>query len=127
MTAVAVMLGEPDARDVGVRRYFGLGTFALLSGHPYRQLIGWRHSERIWVPSPDIEIGRWPGWSLACIRAYSPDGPPFLRPNMVSFADTTEAMHYYGTSRKTLWACVSDHTIPGPVVWIDDRAGWLLR
>lgn len=124
MTRAAVALPQPDPRDAGVRRYFGLGTFALLSGHPYDQLRGWRHSEYMWVPSPDIEVGRWSGWSLACIRAWSPDAPPFRRPPLVSFADTAETTRRHRVTRETLWGCIYDGSIAPPVVWIDDRPGW---
>lgn len=118
---------QPGPHDAGVRRYYGLGQFAVLSGVPYRQLCGWRHSLRIWVPSPDIEIGDRPGWSLACIQAWEPDGNPFLRPRAVRFADqTTIRDRYHRMPTSTLWACIGDGTIPRPVVWIDDQAGWLL-
>lgn len=124
MTAAAVALGQPDKRDAGIRRYYGLGAFAMLSGHPYGQLVHWRHGERVWVPSPDIEIGRWPGWSLACIRAWSPDGEPFGRPGTVKFRDAAEVARRWHMPRESLWACIGDGTLPGPVVWIDDRPGW---
>ncbi|WP_280451527.1 hypothetical protein [Nocardia cyriacigeorgica] len=127
MTRAAAALPMPDPRDAGVRRYYSLGTFAMLSGTPYAQLLAWRHGERVWVPSPDIEIGRWPGFSLACIRAWSPDGAPFPRPRTVSFVDAAETMRRYGMRRETLWACIGDGTLPGPVVWIDDRPGWSQR
>lgn len=124
MTAASVALVQPDPRDAGVRRYYGLGTLAMLSGHPYQQVREWRWSERVWVPSPDIEIGRWSGWSLACIRMWSPDGEPFLRPPLVSFADTAEVMRRNVVTRDALWKCIYDGTIARPVVWVDDRPGW---
>lgn len=124
MTRAAVAVPGPDHRDAGVRRYYGLAQFALLSGVPYDQLRAWRHSERVWVPSPDIEVGRWPGWSLACIRAWSPDGKPFLRPPRVSFADTAETRRRWSMTRESLWLCIYDGTLPRPVVWVDDRPGW---
>lgn len=125
MTAAAVAVPGPNERDAGVRRYYGLGAFALLHGTPYDQLRGWRHSQHVWVPSPDIVVGRWPGWSLACIHAWQPDWPPFTRPRAVDFADTSEMMRRHCVARETLWACITDGTIPAPVVWVDDRPGWL--
>ncbi|MBF6164453.1 hypothetical protein IU486_06645 [Streptomyces gardneri] len=124
MTAAGAALPRPDRRDAGIRQYYSLGAFAMLAGHPYAQLVAWRHSTRVWVPSPDIEIGRWPGWSLACIRAWSPDGAPFGRPRTVAFTDTAETMRQWGTTRQMLWTCIDDGSIPAPVVWIDDRPGW---
>lgn len=102
MTRAAAALPMPDPRDAGARRYYGLGSFALLHGTTYDQLRGWRHNQHVWVPSPDIEIGRWPGWSLPCIRAWKPDLPPFPRPRVVRFADTTEMMRRLYVSRETL-------------------------
>jgi hypothetical protein len=124
VTRAAVAPRPPDPRDAGIRRYYSLGSFALLHGTPYDQLRGWRHSQHVWVPSPDIEIGRWSGWSLACIQAWQPDWPPFTRPRLVSFADSAEMMRRQHASRETLWNCIYDGTVPGPVVWIDDRPGW---
>jgi hypothetical protein len=125
VTRAAAALPLPDARDAGVRRFYSLGSFAMLHGTPYDQLRGWRHSTYVWVPSPDIEIGRSPGWSLPCIQTWEPDGPPFTRPRIARFADTTEMMRRHYVSRETLWGCIEDGTVPGPVVWIDDRPGWL--
>ncbi|WP_028477903.1 hypothetical protein [Nocardia sp. CNY236] len=124
MTAAAAALAQPDKRDAGVRWYYGLGVFAMLSGHSYDQLVAWRHSERVWVPSPDIEVGRWPGWSLACIRAWSPDGEPFVRPPAVRFLAAAEVARHWRMRRQALWARIRDGSIAGPVVWIDDRPGW---
>ncbi|MEV0293332.1 hypothetical protein [Nocardia sp. NPDC050710] len=125
MTAAIAEKYRPDRRDVGVRRYYSLGSFAMLSGTPYEQLLAWRHGPRVWVPSPDIEIGRWPGWSLPCVRMWSPDAPPFRRPRTAMFVEAAEMMRHYRTTRETLWACISNGSIPAPVVWIDDRPGWL--
>ena len=125
MTRAAVALPRPDSRDAGVRRYYSLGQFALLHGTPYDQLRGWRHSTYVWVPSPDIEIGRWPGWSLPCIHAWEPDRPPFTRPRIARFADTAEMMLRHPVSHETLWRRINDGAIAGPVVWVDDRPGWL--
>lgn len=118
---------QPGPHDAGVRRYYGLGQFALLSDATYKQLCTWRNSIRTWVPSPDIEIGEHSGWSLACIRAWTPDGQPFGRPKTVKFASLAEIRRRYSDMpASTLWACIGDGTIPRPVVWIDDRPGWLL-
>ncbi|MFD3748308.1 hypothetical protein [Nocardia sp. NPDC058633] len=124
MTSAAIALPRPDSRDAGIRRYYSLGAFAMLSGTPYQQLLDWRWSERVWVPSADIEVGRWSGWSLACIRAWSPDGSPFLRPPLVSFADAAEVRRRHRVARDRLWTRIYDGTIAGPVVWVDDRPGW---
>ncbi|WP_040781903.1 hypothetical protein [Nocardia pneumoniae] len=124
MTAAAVALPTPEERDAGIRRYYSLGAFALLAGVPYTKLLAWRHGEHVWVPSPDIQIGRWPGFSLACIRAWSPDGKPFRRPATATFANAADTMRHYGMCRRTLWACIGDGSIPASVVWIDDRPGW---
>ncbi|MFD6224358.1 hypothetical protein [Nocardia asteroides] len=124
MTAASIAVPGPDYRDAGIRRYYSLGTFSMLCGVPYNQLREWRWSERVWVPSPDIEVGRWSGWSLACIRAFSPDGEPFLRPPLMSFADTAEMMRRNVITREVLWGCIHDGTIARPVVWVDDRPGW---
>ncbi|WP_433679548.1 hypothetical protein [Nocardia sp. CA-119907] len=117
---------QPGPHDAGVRRYFGLGQFALLSNATYQQLRKWRHSAVTWVPSPDVVVGDHPGWSLACIRSWSQGGPPFARPRTVMFADQAAMRaRYHGMPTNTLWACIGDGTIPRPVVWIDDRPGWL--
>lgn len=119
---------QPGPYDAGVRRYYGLGQFALLSDATYQQLWRWRHSATTWVPSPDIEIGGTPGWSLPCIQLWARGGPPFLRPHIVQFDDTAAmSRRYRGMPVNVLWACIGDGTIPPPVVWIDDRPGWLLR
>ena len=116
----------PDSRDAGIRRYFGLTQFALMVGVPVWKLSAWRHSLRVWVPAPDIEVGDHGGWSLACIRAWTPGGGSFLRPPTVRFADlTTIRDRYHGMPTSTLWACIGDGTIPRPVVWVDNRSGWL--
>ncbi|MET8877582.1 hypothetical protein [Nocardia sp. NPDC004604] len=117
---------QPGRYDAGIRRYFGLGQFALLSGVPYRQLCYWRHSTHVWIPGPDIQVGDHPGWSLACIHAWEPEGQPFLRPPTTAFADMAAVRaRYHGMPTNTLWACVGDGTIPRPVVWVDDWPGWL--
>ncbi|WP_062984622.1 hypothetical protein [Nocardia anaemiae] len=117
----------PDRRDAGVRRYYGLGQFALLSDATYQQLCRWRHSAQTWVPAPDIEVGGHPGWSLPCIQVWARGGPPFRRPATVKFADLAAMRRrYYGMPANTLWKCIGDGSIPGPVVWVDDRPGWLL-
>lgn len=116
---------QPGPHDAGVRRYYGLGQFAVLSGVPYKQLRTWRHSLRTWVPGPDIEVGDHPGWSLACIQAWKVDGDPFIRPRSVRFADQAAMRaRYHGMPPSTLWACIGDGTIPAPVVWVDDWPGW---
>ncbi|MGY4101577.1 hypothetical protein ACW2Q0_18780 [Nocardia sp. R16R-3T] len=118
---------RPDSRDAGIRRYFGLSQFALIAGISASKLSAWRHSTHTWVPSPDIQVGDHPGWSLACVHAWSPDGDPFPRPPVVRFADTAAIKaRYHGMPTTTLWACIGDGTIPRPVVWIDNRPGWLL-
>ncbi|WP_433626096.1 hypothetical protein [Nocardia sp. CA-120079] len=118
---------RPDSRDAGLRRYFGLTQFALMTGVAASKLSAWRHSTYVWVPAPDIEIGDHSGWSLACISAWSPEGESFLRPPTVRFADTAMIRdRYHGMPTSTLWACIGDGTIPRPVVWVDNRPGWLL-
>ncbi|MEV4126112.1 hypothetical protein [Nocardia sp. NPDC049707] len=71
---------RPDSRDAGIRRYFGLTQFALMTGVPVTKLSAWRHGTSVWVPTPDIDIGDHGGWSLTCIRAWAPDRKPFGRP-----------------------------------------------
>lgn len=118
---------RPDSRDAGIRRYFGLTQFGLMVGVPSAKLSAWRHGTHVWVPSPDIEIGDHGGWSLACIAAWTPEGDPFLRPPTVRFADTaTIRDRYHEMPVSTLWACIGDGSIPPPVVWVDNRPGWLL-
>lgn len=117
----------PDPRDAGVHRFFGLGPFAVLKGVPYDDLVHMRHSERCWVPSPDIEIGDRAGWSLPCINLYRPYGRPFRRPPVRRFDDATAMMERFAVSRDTLWRCIEDGSIPGPVVWIDDQPGFEKR
>lgn len=63
---------RPDSRDAGIRRYFGLVQFALIVGVPASRLCSWRHGTHIWVPSPDIQVGDQPGWSMACIDGWVP-------------------------------------------------------
>jgi hypothetical protein len=118
---------RPDSRDAGIRRYIGLVQFALIARVPASKLSAWRHSTRVWVPSPDIQVGDHPGWSLACIHAWTPEGEPFLRPPTVRFADAAAIRaRYHDMPTSTLWACIGDGTIPRPVVWVDNRPGWLL-
>ncbi|WP_433715386.1 hypothetical protein ACQP2U_16025 [Nocardia sp. CA-084685] len=118
---------RPDSRDAGIRRYFGLVQFALITDVPASRLSAWRHGTHTWVPSPDIQVGDHPGWSMACIDAWFPGGDPFLRPPVVQFADTAAIRaRYHGMPTSTLWACIGDGTIPRPVVWVDNRPGWLL-
>ncbi|MFE9323373.1 hypothetical protein ACIHDR_40410 [Nocardia sp. NPDC052278] len=118
---------RPDSRDTEIRRYFGLTQFALSAGVPASKLSAWRNGRYTWVPSPDVQVGDHPGWSLACINAWNPGGDPFLRPPVVRFADTAaiRARHHQMPT-PTLWACICDGTIPQPVVWVDNRPGWLL-
>ncbi|MEV4126948.1 hypothetical protein [Nocardia sp. NPDC049707] len=117
---------RPDSRDAGIRRYFGLTQFALMTGVPVTKLSAWRHGTSVWVPTPDIDIGDHGGWSLACIQAWDPDRKPFGRPQTRYFADTaTIRARYHGMPTSTRWACIGDGTIPRPVVWVDNRPGWL--
>ncbi|WP_433602702.1 hypothetical protein ACQPXH_13600 [Nocardia sp. CA-135953] len=118
---------RPDSRDAGIRRYYGLVQFALVARVPASKLSTWRHSTHTWVPAPDIQVGDHPGWSMACIDAWSPYGDPFLRPTVVRFADTaTIRACYQQMPTSTLWACIGDGTIPRPVVRVDNRPGRLL-
>lgn len=118
---------RPDSRDAGIRRYFGLVQFALIVRVPASKLSAWRHSTHTWVPAPDIQVGDHPGWSMACVDAWTPDGDPFPRPPVVHFADTAAIRaRYHHMPTSTLWACIGDGTIPRPVVWVDNRPGWLL-
>jgi hypothetical protein len=115
----------PRPRDAGVRRYYGLGAFAVYKGVPYAELVAGRHSGNMWVPSPDIMIGERGGWSLPCIQHWKPFRRKFVRPSILFFADATEMTEHHHLTLATLWTCIDDGNLAAPVVWVDDQPGWV--
>ncbi|MGO4613560.1 hypothetical protein AB4305_16800 [Nocardia sp. 2YAB30] len=115
----------PHHHDAGVRSFLGMGRMATLADIDYDTLLRWRHCGPVWVPSPDIQIGRWPGWSQPCVEHWiAVDHQPFRRPECRRFADTAEMRRECRINWVTLWLCIGDGTIPAPVVWVDGRPGW---
>ncbi|WP_280267599.1 hypothetical protein [Nocardia wallacei] len=119
---------QPHPLDAGVHRFLGLGELAARTKidrrHLYRALGA--SSQHIWVPAPDVIVGRRPGWSLPCVdHWWRHDYQPFDRPPTMLFADTATMNRAYGTRWESLWQRISDGSISAPVVWVDNDPGWI--
>lgn len=119
--------GGPHPGDVGVRRFFGVCAFAARAGvnpdHVYKaRYLDYRS---LWVPAPDIQIGRRVGWSLPCAEYWRAlDYGPFERAPTAVFASTREMERHHRMRREVIWQEIRDGRIPPPVVWVDETPGW---
>ncbi|GAB0107693.1 hypothetical protein JMUB6875_66900 [Nocardia sp. JMUB6875] len=124
---------ERARRDVGAQRFLGLRRFAEVSGVPYAKLQKWRIRGPVWVPPPVVVIGRWAGWALPTIQAWTPDYsvgtpvPPQLRwPHpTIQAADTITMCRLHNVATAGLWLRISRQEIARPDIWVDDRPGWI--
>lgn len=120
--------------DVGVRRYLGLRRFACEAGVPYDRLQRWRVHGPFWVPPPVVVVGRWPGWALPTIQAWTPDHvvgsavPPALRwPHpTLEYADSITMCRAHDCANAGLWLRISRGELAVPDVWVDDKPGWII-
>lgn len=131
MTTAPWRMLTREQYDVGVRCFLGLHRFAELTDTPYDRLQRWRIYGPVWVPPPVVQIGRWPGWPLPLIQAWTPDwrvgSPPdpwpWPYPTFV-FADSITMCREHKVASAGLWLRISQGDIPRPEVWIDNRPGW---
>ncbi|WP_280382736.1 hypothetical protein [Nocardia wallacei] len=120
---------EPHPLDVGVRRYFGVRALSIRAGvnpdHVYKART--TNSRLLWVPAPDIQVGRRVGWSLPCIEHWCAHSfEPFERAPTIRFASTREMEKHHRMRRETIWQEIRDGRIPHPAVWVDETPGWIL-
>jgi hypothetical protein len=115
-------------RCLRAENYVGLKEFAEIAGIAYAELSGWYLEDNpVWIPAPDVLVGRWPGWTLPRVEQWTPSYAPFDRPDTRVYLDKTSMMRLDGArSYELLYLRILDRTTAPPVVWVDEHPGWVV-